>query len=55
MIDLMRNSTNRNVTIRVTVMTLLIVMVIVVFVGHQGPLVIGKETNDRVQQTNGQT
>ncbi len=42
----MRINTNKNITIRVTVMTLLIVMGIVVFVGHQGPLAIGKETND---------
>ena len=45
-IDLMRNNTNKNITTRVTVMTLLMVMEIIAFVGHQGPLAIGKETND---------
>ena len=36
-------------------MTLLIMMGIIAFVGHQGPLAMGKETNDTKATTNGQT
>ena len=42
----MSNYTNKNIAIRVTAMTSLIVIGIIVFVGHQGLLAIGKETND---------
>lgn len=42
----MRNNTNKNISTRVTIMTLLIVMGIIAFVGPQDQLVIGKETNE---------
>ena len=42
----MRNNTNKNISTRVTVMTLLMVMEIIAFVGHQGPLATGKEPSD---------
>jgi len=43
----MRNNTKKkNITIQITIMTSLIVMEIIAFVGHQGPLALEQETND---------
>ncbi len=42
----MRNNTNKDISTRVTIVTLLIVMGIIAFVGHQDQLAIGTETNE---------
>lgn len=42
----MRNNTNKSIAIQVTIMTSLIVMGMIAFIGDNGLLVISKETND---------